>query len=120
METIAIDTFEKQDIFYNRMIEDYKNGVIPHSSVFEPYFRWKMDECSHDEITREMAYVMMDEASALLDEYYAKHPNAYQNMDAYIDEDPWQQYKGFGEDKYVVSYLEGIDSELKNIIAVLM
>ena len=20
-------------------------------------------------------------------------------MDAYIDEDPWQQYKGFGEDK---------------------
>lgn len=51
---------------------------------------------------------------------YAKHPNAYQNMDAYIDEDPWQQYKGFGEDKYVVSYLEGIDSELKNIIAVLM
>lgn len=44
---------------------------------------------------------------------YAKHPNAYQNMDAYIDEDSWQQYKGFGEDKYVVSYLEGIDSELK-------
>ncbi len=41
-------------------------------------------------------------------------------MDAYIDEDPWQQYKGFGKDKYVVSYLEGIDSELKNIIAVLM
>lgn len=34
-------------------------------------------------------------------------------MNAYIDEDPWQQYKGFGEDKYVVSYLEGIDSELK-------
>lgn len=64
--------------------------------------------------------MMMDEASALLDEYYAKHPNAYQNMDAYIDEDPWQQYKGFGEDKYVVSYLEGIDSELKNIIDVLM
>lgn len=41
-------------------------------------------------------------------------------MDAYIDEAPWQQYKGFGEDKYVMSYLEGIDSELKNIIAVLM
>lgn len=119
MEMTATDTFEKQDLFYNRMIEDYKNGAIPHSSVFEPYFKWKMDECSHDEITREMAYVMMDEASALLDEYYAKHPNAYQNMDAYIDEDPWQQYKGFGEDKYVVSYLEGIDSELKNIIAIL-
>lgn len=119
MEMTATDTFEKQDLFYNRMIEDYKNGVIPHSSVFEPYFKWKMGECSHDEITREMAYMMMDEASVLLDEYYAKYPNAYENIDAYIDEDPWQQYKGFGEDKYVVSYLEGIDSELKNIIAIL-
>ena len=42
MEMTAIGTFEKQDIFYNRMIKDYKNGVIPHSSVFEPYFKWKM------------------------------------------------------------------------------
>ena len=40
-------------------------------------------------------------------------------MDVYIDEDPWQQYKGFGEDKYVVSDLEGIDTDLKNIIAIL-
>lgn len=120
MEMTATDTFEKQDLFYNRMIEDYKNGVIPHSSVFEPYFKWKMGECSHDEITREMAYVMMDEASMLLDGYYNKYPKAYENMDAYIDEDPWQQYKGFGEDKYVVSYLEGIDSELKNMIMILL
>ena len=30
MEMTATDTFEKQDLFYNRMIEDYKNGVIPH------------------------------------------------------------------------------------------
>lgn len=28
MEMAATDTFEKQDLFYNRMIEDYKNGVI--------------------------------------------------------------------------------------------
>lgn len=25
MEMTATDTFEKQDLFYNRMIEDYKN-----------------------------------------------------------------------------------------------
>lgn len=31
-------------------------------------------------------------------------------MDAYIDEDSWQQYKGFGEDKYVVSYLEKVST----------
>ena len=41
----AIDTFDKQDIFLDRMIEDYKKGVIPHASVFAPYFRWKMGEC---------------------------------------------------------------------------
>lgn len=28
MEMTATDTFEKQDLFYNRMIEDYKNGAI--------------------------------------------------------------------------------------------
>lgn len=119
METRATDVFEKQDVFNNRMIEDYKNGMIPHSSVFEPYFKWKTGECSHDEITRSMAYKMMDEASMLLDGYYNKYPKAYENMDTYVDNDPWQQYKGFGKDKYVVSYLEGIDSELKNIIAIL-
>lgn len=115
----AIDTFDKQDIFLDRMIEDYKKGVIPHASVFAPYFRWKMGECGHDAITRETAYEMLGEASALLEVYYDKYPKAYENMDSYIDGDPWQQYKGFGEDKYVVSYLEGIDSELQNIIAIL-
>lgn len=119
MKIKEISPFEKQDIFHNRMIKDYKDGIIPHSSVFEPYFRWKMEECSHSEITREMALKMMDEVSTLLDEYYEKHPNAYDNMDVYINEDPWQQYKGFGTDKYIVSYLEAIDNELTYIIPIL-
>lgn len=115
----AINTFRRQNIFQDRMIEDYKKSVIPHAPVFAPYFRWKMGEYGYDTITRETAYEMLDETSALLDGYYDKYPKAYENMDSYIDEAPWQQYKGFGEDKYVVSYLEGIDSELKNIIAIL-
>lgn len=115
MNIKEIDPFEKQDIFHNRMIKDYKDGIIPHSSVFEPYFKWKMGECSYSEITREMALRIIDEASTLLDGYYKKHPNAYDNMDVYINEDPWQNYKGFGEDKYIVSYLEGIEAELINI-----
>lgn len=111
-----MNPFEKQDIFYNRMIKDYKDGIIPHSSVFEPYFKWKMGECSYSEITREMALKMMEEASTLLNGYYEKYLNAYDNMDVYINEDPWQQYKGFGNDKFIVSYLEGIDAELTNFI----
>lgn len=78
-----------------------------------------MGECGHNVITRGDAYGMLGKASALLDGYYDKYPKAYENIDSYIDGDPWQQYKGFGEDKYVVSYLEGIDSEQKNIIAIL-
>lgn len=119
MKTKEINPFERQNIFHNRMIEDYKNGIIPNSSVFEPYFNWKMGKCSHNKITREMAYKMIDEASTLLDGYYKKYPKAYENMDVYINEDPWQQYKGFGQDKYIVSYLESIDGELSNIISIL-
>lgn len=119
MKIKEMSPFEKQNIFHNRMIKDYKDGKIPHSSVFELYFRWKMGECSHSEITREMALKMMEEASTLLEGYYEKHPNAYDNMDAYINEDPWQNYKGFGKDKYIVSYLEGIEAELINIISIL-
>lgn len=119
MKIKEISPFEKQDIFHNRMIKDYKDGIIPHSSVFEPYFKWKMGKCSHSEITREMSLKMMDEASILLDGYYEKYPKAYDNMDVNINEDPWQQYKGFGDDKYIVSYLDGIETELTNIILLL-
>lgn len=111
--------FEKQDIFHKQMIEDYKSGKIPNSSVFEPYFKWKMGLSNHTIITKKMAYSMIDEAVRLLEEYYAKYPNAYDNMDSYINDDVWQQYKGFGEDKYIVSYLEGIEGELSKITTIL-
>ncbi len=119
MKIKEIDPFDKQNIFYNRMIKDYKNGIMPSTSVFESYFKWKMGKCRHDEITKETAYKMIDEASTLLDRYYEKYPKAYENMDAYINEDPWQQYKGFGKDKYIVSYLEAVEGELCNIIEIL-
>lgn len=116
MRTKVACPFEKQNIFFNRMIEEYKNGAIPHSSVFEPYIKWKIGKCSHTEITRKMAHKMLDEIAPLLEGYYEKYPRAYENMDSYINEDPWQQYAGFGNDKYIVSYLEGIEAELCNII----
>lgn len=108
--------FEKQDIFHKQMIKDYKCGKIPNSSVFEPYFKWKMGLSNHTIITKPMAYAMIDEAIRQLERYYDKYPNAYSNMDIYMNDDVWQQYKGFDEDKYIVSYLEGIENEIGNII----
>lgn len=113
------DIFEKQNLFRHRMLEDYKQGTIPSASVFEPYFNWKMGKCGHSEITKGMAYMMMDEASALLEGYYEKYPRANENLHAYINEDPWQAYEGFGNDKYIVSYLESIHDELSNIAVTL-
>lgn len=114
-----MDPFEKQNIFNTKMIEDYKAGMIPHSSVFEPYFKWKAGEESHKSITKDKAFEMMEEANNLLEDYYEKYPNACKNMDTYVNDDPWQEYKGYGEDKYLVSYLEGIEEELTNLIFIL-
>ena len=78
MRTKVACPFEKQNIFFNRMIEEYKNGAIPHSSVFEPYIKWKIGKCSHTEITRKMAHKMLDEIAPLLEGYYEKYPRAYE------------------------------------------
>lgn len=111
--------FDKQDIFYRQMIEDFRNGKIPSSSVFRPYFEWKMGLCNHTDLTKQMAFSMISEAVMLLEEYYAKHPSAFVGMNNYVNDDVWQEYNGFGDDKFIVSYLEGIEGELTNIISLL-
>jgi len=109
--------FEKQDKFFAQMIEDYKAGKFVNSSIFSPYMNWKMG--GGLKITRKQAWDMMDEAQSQLSVFYDKYPNAYDSMDTYINDDPWQSYKGFGEDRFIVSYLEGIDEELTNILGIL-
>ena len=52
----------------------------------------------------------------MFDGYYNKYPNTYKNMDTYINEDPWQEHKGYGKDKFTVSYLERIEGKLTNLI----
>lgn len=47
--------------------------------------------------------------------YFSKHPHAYRHLDEYINDDPWQMYRGFGCDAYIVSYYIYIDSELTNL-----
>lgn len=59
---------------------------------------------------------MIDEICNMFDGYYNKYPNTYKNMDTYINEDPWQEHKGYGKDKFTVSYLERIEGKLTNLI----
>ncbi len=50
-----------------------------------------------------------------LEELYDHHPDAI-GIEGEDPNDPWRQYVGYGEDKYLVSYLEGIDAEVTNWI----
>lgn len=119
MSSKEIPPFDKQNMFHKSMIKAYKSGIIPNASTFRPYFKWKTGKCSPKDITRETAHNMLNEASRLLNAYYQKYPNACADMDAYINNDPWQLYRGFGDDKYMVSYLEAIENELINIMPLL-
>ena len=109
--------FKQQDTFFARMIEDYKAGKFANSEVFVPYMNWKMGYGLH--ISKQDAWVMMDEAQEQLMSYYDKYPDAYDGQDTSDNDGPWRSYKGFGEDRFMVSYLEGIDGELTNIIGIL-
>lgn len=96
-----------------RMLEDYQKGIIP--TCFKPYFDWKLGRCELSNISKEQAMNMMELVSNQIDEFYEKHPHPFEGLSAYVDDNPWQNYEGFGEDKYIVSYLEAIDYELTNL-----
>lgn len=115
---MEIDVFKKQDIFMNKMIEDYINGMFDNHAVFVPFFNWKMGG-SYKSINRNEAVSMLKEVEILLEHYYNKYPNAYKCMPCYINDDPWQSYHGFGNDMYIVSYLEAIESEMIRIFPIL-
>ena len=107
-----MNAFEKQDAFLSKMMADYNSGLFKNSAVFKPYMDWK--QSGKLNISQAQSWAMRDEAQSQLSDLYDRYPHAYQNMDSIID-DPWQMYKGYGEDKYIVSYLEAIDSELTNV-----
>ena len=100
-------------IIREQMLADYSKGLLP--SCFEPYFYWKLGKCELIEITREQAIDMMETAGDLIIQYYDKYPCSFDGISVYTDDNPWQNYEGYGEDKYIVSYLEAIDYELTNL-----
>ena len=107
--------FDKQDIFMKKMIEDYETGLISNP-IFKPYFDWKMRKTAILQISKQEARSMKEAADLELDKYYDQYPEAFSDLDSVINDDPWQHYKGFGEDKYIVSYLEAIEEEINQIL----
>ena len=104
----------KWDVLNDKMLQDYKNHLFPND-IFKPYFKWKNSEISYDEITIEQIVAMSEEANRLLDFYDEKYPKARQIHDTFIVDDPWQMTRGYGDDKYMVAYLEYISDQLSDL-----
>lgn len=85
--------FEKQDMFLEKMKADSENL----SSVYSPYFHWKFADGNIP--SQDQLKAMSEFASQELDRFYELYPDAYSEMDSFLDNDPWQNYKGFGKDK---------------------
>jgi len=111
---IDMNPFEKQDIYTAAMLKAYDNGEIPCKDTFSKYFEWKSGKSAYFPFTLEDTFVMCDKAQELLETYYDKYPLANETS-RQNDDDSWQDYQCYDEDKYIVSYLEGIDSELTKL-----
>lgn len=88
-----MDYFNQQDKFVADMVDAYKNGKL--GAVFRPYIQWKT---GGPMFSKEQAYAMINTVSDLLNKMFD---------DAEADEE-------------LRSYLEGIDSEITNILPTLL
>lgn len=86
--------------------------------LFQPYMDWKQGRGLH--ISEAQSWAMRDEALAQLDDLYERHAHTCRPYETGNDDSPWQDYAGFGADKYLVSYLEAINEELGNIHSLLV
>lgn len=113
--TVAkLTPFQRQDIFRESMIAAYLNGQIPEP-LFKPYFDWKLGKTTKMEVSRTEAQIIMNKASEMLEPYFEKYPEADNNITS-SDSDVWCYYKGYGKDKYIVSYIEKIEEEVTNLL----
>ena len=51
----------------------------------------------------------------VLEKYDIKYPGAASYTEPYLNDDPWQSYKMYEDDKYIVSYLSYMENELLNL-----
>ena len=126
LKNIAISTeyspFTEIKYFNERMKQFYLEGNFP--SELNRYFDWKFGKINVSSIALSAAYDMRDTCREILDTLYDKHPEAFRNVEFYhfdssnydIEESLWCHFKGFQEDKYMVSFLEAIESNLCELI----
>jgi hypothetical protein len=106
--------FQKQDIFHEAMIAAYLNGQI-QEPMFKPYFDWKLGKTTKMEVSKEDAQAIINKASEMLEPYFEKYPDAESDNNE-SNNDIWCYYQGYGEDKYIVSYLQKIEEEVTNFL----
>ena len=106
-----MDYFKQQDAFLAKMQENYNTGLI-NIKALAPYFRWKFDDKAKNP-SKTQIWKMCDVIQEELDGFYEAYPNGYEQT---TDEPIWGQYAGYGDDKYIVAYLEAINDELPNLL----
>lgn len=106
------NALDKLNIFIERFRYDYTIGKIDKNK-YGAYLRWKF-EGSHLPSFNEVVY-MAEKVSDDLEEYDNKYPGAASYTEPYLNDDPWQSYKMYEDDKYIVSYLSYMESELLNL-----
>ncbi len=110
-----ISNMDRYDIFKERMLDDYKNGTV-NDSVYKPYFEWKLGKYNIRNLHLKEVRRMIEAASIDIEKYNHKYPHAFENQSPYIGNDPWDNFKGFGSDSYIVSYLYAIEEEMTNLL----
>lgn len=86
--------------------------VLINIKALAPYFRWKFDDKAKNPSKSQIGE-MRDAIQEELDGYYEAYPKGYKET---TDEPIWGKYAGYGDDKYIVAYLEAIKEEFPNLL----
>lgn len=106
------NALDKLNTFIERFRHDYTIGKIDIGK-YGAYLKWKFEDSplpSFYEVV-DMAEKVSDD----LEKYDIKYPGAASYTEPYLNDDPWQSYKMYEDDKYIVSYLSYMEGELLNL-----
>ena len=112
---MGMDVFKKQDIFMKRMIADCGEGTLLEP-ISKPYIDWLCCKTNKIQCGKVEAYSMLETASKRMEELCLKHPQAFEILPTYINDNPWQYYEGMKEDKYLYSYYSYIEDGMTNLL----
>lgn len=112
------DLFNMQDEFYARMKADYESGLIGNP-ILKPYFDWKFYHAPLNTLDKRILFNMREAVSRDMEILDEKYPDAYRSLTlSPTADDIWKPYKCYGEDKYLYSYLDGIESEISRLMVI--